>query len=120
MCITKCLKGDKLTIQGTGEYVRNWIYVKDNCEAIMKVLEMGKDGESYHISSDEELSVLEIAKKVLDAFGKPWDENVEFVQNRSGQDVRYALDNMKIKYELNWKVGNRMDDVLQKMIESYR
>jgi dTDP-glucose 4,6-dehydratase len=94
MCITKCLN--------------------------VKVMELGKDGESYHISSDQEFSVIQIAKIVLNAFGKPWDGNVEYVQNRSGQDVRYALDNSKIKHQLGWEPEHTMESVMQRIIESYK
>ena len=119
-CITDLLGDGKIPVHGTGEYVRNWIYVKDNCEAIMKVLEVGKNGESYHISSDEELSVLQIVEMIAAKFNKTIDEVVKFVPNRSGQDVRYALDNSKIKHELGWEPTHSMKEVLTQIIESYK
>jgi dTDP-glucose 4,6-dehydratase len=119
-CIKSCLTGQKIPIQGTGEYVRNWIYVKDNCEAILRVMESGKNGETYHISSNEEYSVVEIVKGILFKFKLDFDKNVEFVANRTGQDVRYALDNSKIKRELGWEPKHYMWSVLDKIIESYK
>jgi len=119
-CITDLLAGKKIPIHGTGEYVRNWIYVKDNCEAIFKVMDSGKDGESYHISSDEEFSVLQIVQMIATKFGKDPNDVIEFVPNRSGQDVRYALDNSKIKRELGWEQENSMSDVLDRIIASYK
>ncbi len=120
-CITNCLRGERIPIQGTGEYIRNWIYVKDNCEAILKVMEEGRNGEIYNVSSDEEYSVVEIVKMVLEKFGKEFSENtVEFVQNRSGQDWRYGLDSKKISEELGWKQNHKLVDVLDDMIEDYK
>ena len=120
MCITSCINGEKIKIQGTGEYIRNWIYVKDNCNAVLKVMESGKDGETYHISSDEEYSVIDIAKMILARFGREFNNNtVEFVQNRSGQDVRYALNSEKIKAQLGWSQKHRLIDVLDDIIDSY-
>lgn len=120
-CITNCLRGEKIPIQGTGEYIRNWIYVKDNCNAILKVMEEGKNGETYNISSNEEYSVIQIVTMILQKFGKEFsEETVDFVQNRSGQDWRYGLDNKKIIHELGWEQKHRLVDVLDDMIEDYR
>jgi len=119
MCITKCLENQKITIQGTGEYVRNWIHVKDNCCAILNVMEKGKNGEIYNISSDEEYSVIQIAKMVLDEFEKEWNGNVEFVQNRSGQDFRYGINCDKIKKELGWMQKRSLKSSLKEMIGYY-
>ena len=119
-CIMACLKGEKIPIHGTGEYIRNFIYVKDNCEAILKVMENGKPRETYNISSDEEYSVLQIVEMILSKFGKSVNQNtVEFIQNRSGQDWRYGLDSVKIQRELGWKQTNKLSKVLDKMIEDY-
>ncbi len=120
-CITNCITGQKIPIQGTGEYIRNWIYVKDNCDAILKVMEEGKNGEIYNISSNEEYSVIQVVKMILEKFGKEFSSNtVEFVQNRSGQDWRYGLDNKKIKDELGWSQQHMLADVLDHMIEDYQ
>jgi len=119
-CITKCIAREKTPIQGTGEYIRNWIYVKDNCSAILKVMETGNNGETYHIGSDEEYSVVQIVKMILEKFGLDFDKNVDFVANRSGQDYRYALDCGKIKEELGWSQERRFNDVLDDIIKGYK
>jgi dTDP-glucose 4,6-dehydratase len=119
-CITNCLKGEKIPIQGTGEYIRNWIYVKDNCEAIFKVMANGANGETYHISSSEEYSVVQIVKMILGKFGLDFDKNVEFVSNRSGQDYRYALNCDKIHEQLGWVQEHKFNDVLDEIIKGYK
>jgi dTDP-glucose 4,6-dehydratase len=119
-CITQILKNGKIKIHGTGEYVRNWIYVKDNCEAILKVMEEGANQETYHISSNEEYSVVDIVEKICEKMGVNSKDFVQFVSNRSGQDVRYALDNTKIVKELGWNQHHDLDSVLDKIIGDYR
>lgn len=122
--ITKILNQEKVQIHGDGSYVRNWIYVKDNVEAVLSVLENGINGETYHISSDEEYSVLEIVNKIFDSIYVNGEKQlvnlIEFVPNRSGQDLRYALNNSKIKDQLGWRQKYKMHEVLEEIINSYR
>lgn len=118
--ITQLKKNEKVKVHGTGEYIRNWLYVLDACEAVLSVMQHGKNGETYHISSDEEYSVLQIVEMIAKKFEKNIDEVVEFVPNRISQDYRYGLDNSKIKKELGWSQKYRMSDVLDKIIESYK
>lgn len=91
----------KMTIHGTGLYQREWTYVGDNCEAILLVMEKGKDGEIYNISSGEMFTNLDIVKLIISHMNKPANF-YEFVENRIGQDVRYSLDTTKTK-KLGWK-----------------
>lgn len=118
--ITQILNDGKVQVHGDGSYVRNWIYVKDNCNAVLNVLENGQNGETYHIASDEEYSVLQIVKMISEKMGKRIEDVVEFVPNRSGQDLRYALDSSKIKSELKWEQEYHMSDVLDQIIEDYK
>ncbi len=119
-CITQLLNDESVQIHGTGKYIRNWIYVKDNCEAILKVLEKGANGETYHISSEEEYSVLQIVEMIAAKLGKDPEQYIKFVPNRSGQDVRYALNNEKIKRNLRWEQTHKLDKILTQIIESYK
>lgn len=120
MAISKCLAGEKPVVHGTGEYVRNWIHVEDNVDAIMVVLQEGVLNESYHIASPEEYNVAEIITKVLAAFDKPYDgSTVDSSCDRSGADLRYALDTTKIE-TLGWHAKRRFDDELPKIIEMTR
>jgi len=118
--ITRALAGHKINIHGHGNYIRNWIYVKDNCEAIYKIMKEAPINETFHVSSDEEFSNNEIVKMILEKLGKKLSkETVQYVQNRSGQDVRYALDNSKLK-KLGWTQKNKFSKILSKIIDHYK
>ncbi len=117
MAITKMVKGEKIIVHGNGEYVRNWIHVEDNVEAIMTIIQAGELNNAYNIASDEEYSVIEIVQKILDIFGKPYDHNtIDSSQNRSGVDTRYALNTDKLK-SLGWSPKKKFDTELQVMID---
>ena len=95
-----------LPIYGKGTNSREWIYVKDHCEALIKVFLMGKIGEFYNIGSNKNLNNLQVTKEILNhskkliKFGKK--VKINFVKDRPGHDIRYALNSNKIKKELNW------------------
>ena len=96
-----------LPIYGKGTNSREWIYVKDHCEALIKVYQKGKTGNFYNIGSNKNLSNLEVTKKLLNTAKKKIiigkNVKINFVKDRPGHDVRYALNSNKIKKELNWK-----------------
>ena len=106
----------KIPIYGTGKNVRDWIYVKDHCEAINFVLERGERGEIYNISSGEEKTNLEVVSEILRIMEKP--DLIEFVEDRPGHDIRYSLDSSKIR-KLGWKPKYSFSDGLKKTIEWY-
>lgn len=117
--IVSILKNEPIPIHGTGHQVRNWIHVKDNVRAIYEVMTKGKLGEVYHIASEEELSVNQIAKIILDAFEKPWSaQTVQYIADRSGQDIRYALDSSKI-CALGWSAQDSLKEHINKLIYKY-
>ena len=118
--ITSLLGNQKIMIHGDGSYIRNWIYVKDNCNAVLKVLENGTNSETYHISSDEEYSVSQVVEMVCKKLEKNIPKSVQYIQNRAGQDLRYALDNTKIKKELDWRQQYKLYDMLDDIIRSYK
>ena len=95
-----------LPIYGKGTNSREWIYVKDHCEALIKVFLTGKIGEFYNIGSNRNLNNLEVTKEILNhskkliKLGKK--VKINFVKDRPGHDIRYALNSNKIKKELNW------------------
>ncbi len=105
--IYNILKNKKLPIYGKGLNSREWIYVKDHCEALIKVYQKGKAGNFYNIGSNKNLSNLEVTKKLLNIAKKKIiigkNVKINFVKDRPGHDVRYALNSSKIKKELNWK-----------------
>jgi dTDP-glucose 4,6-dehydratase len=96
-----------LPIYGKGTNSREWIYVKDHCEALLKVYLKGKIGEFYNIGSNKNLNNLEITKKLLNTskkFIKIRNKvKINFVKDRPGHDIRYALNSSKIKLKLKWK-----------------
>ena len=100
--ITNILIGEKLKLYGTGENVREWIHVEDHSSAVLKILEEGKIGETYLIGVNGEKSNKEVFELILELMGK--DESfIEYVNDRPGHNLRYAIDASKIKKELGWK-----------------
>ena len=106
----------KIPIYGKGENIRDWIYVNDHCEAVLRVLLDGKKGESYNVSSDNEIDNLSIVKKILELLGKSSDLK-EFVTDRPGHDLRYSLNSSKIKNSLKWNPEISFDDGIQNTID---
>jgi len=107
----------KIPIYGTGKNVRDWIYVKDHCEAINLVLEKGARGEIYNISSGEEKTNLGVVSEILRIMNKP--DLIEFVEDRPGHDVRYSLDSSKIRSELGWIPKYSFRDALEITVKWY-
>ena len=117
--ITKALQDKKITIHGTGEYVRDWLYVLDNCEAIDLIVRYGKNGEIYNIGANNELSNIKVVNKILKYLNK--DKSlIVYVDNRLGQDIRYALDISKIQKQLNWRPRHDFEKSLYQTIEWYK
>jgi dTDP-glucose 4,6-dehydratase len=101
-------KKKPIPIYGKGKNIREWIYVKDHCNALIKIAEKGLIGENYNIGSGTTLNNVEIAKKIITTFKKiTHDYNIKskirLVKDRPGHDLRYCLDSSKIKKKLKWK-----------------
>ena len=105
-----------IPIYGTGKNVRDWIYVNDHCEAINLVLERGKRGEIYNISSGEEKTNIEVVSEILKIMQRPG--LIEFVEDRPGHDIRYSLDSSKVR-ELGWKPKYGFSEGLKETVEWY-
>ncbi len=103
----------KIPIYGTGENVRDWIYVLDHCEAINLVLKRGERGEIYNVSSGEEKTNLEVVSEILRIMDKP--DLIEFVEDRPGHDIRYSLDSSKVR-ELGWKPKHSFKEGLKETV----
>ncbi|MHA1409593.1 MAG: dTDP-glucose 4,6-dehydratase [Candidatus Odinarchaeia archaeon] len=116
--IIRTQKNLPIPVYGTGENIRDWIYVLDHCEAIDLTLRKGKPGETYNISSGNELSVKKIVEKILDTLDKPRDL-ITHVEDRPGHDTRYSLDSSKIKNELGWEPKHSFDSALNNTITWY-
>jgi len=116
--ITNALRGKHLPVYGTGENVRDWIFVEDNCRAILTAMEKGEKGQIYNIAGGNEKKNIEIAKEILQRLSLP-DGMIEFVGNRPGHDFRYSLDCSKI-HKLGWKPQVGFDEGLQRTVDWYR
>lgn len=118
VCILKALRNGPLPIYGTGENIREWIFVRDCAEGVLTVLEKGKEGEIYNIGSGFEIENLEVAKLILTLLGK--DESfIRFVTDRPGHDFRYRVNSDKIK-KLGFKIKTTFEEGLKQTIEFYK
>ena len=121
--IYNILNNKPLPIYGKGTNSREWIYVKDHCEALIKVYQKGKVGEFYNIGSNKNLNNLEVCKKLLDVskrsinIGKK--VKIKFVKDRPGHDVRYALNSKKIIQDLNWSPKINFKDGIKLTFDWY-
>ena len=101
-CI-ECIKQDKqIPIHGNGSYVRDWTYVKDNVAALILLIEKQIKNDIFNIAAENYLTNLEVAKQILNWHGKN-DKYIKFVENRWGQDLRYAVTSEKIKKVVGWE-----------------
>lgn len=117
--ITNVLEGKKMPVYGDGLHVRDWIYVEDHVAGIELVLEKGRVGETYLIGANNQLSNLDLAKKILKIMGKS-QSLIEFVADRPGHDRRYATDPAKITKELGFKPKFKFDQALRSTVEWYK
>jgi len=116
--ILNILSDKKVPIYGDGEQIRDWLYVQDHCTALIKVWENGVSGEKYNIGSMDEITNLDLVKKILTMMGK--DESmIEYVSDRPGHDRRYSTDITKIQNELKWSPIFSLDYALQRTIKWY-
>ena len=99
--LTKILADEPVPMYGDGKNVRDWLFVRDHCRAILMVLEKGKLGDIYNIGGHNEKTNLEITKILFQKLGKP--EKIIFVKDRLAHDRRYAMDASKIERELGWR-----------------
>jgi len=111
-------KNKKIPIYGSGKNLRDWLFVTDHCDAIINVLQNGKSGESYNISSNNEINNITIVKKILSILEKS-DDLIEFVEDRPGHDFRYSMNSDKLRNELDWKPKINFDDGLKNTIDWY-
>ena len=116
--ILKALKGEKIPVYGSGSNIRDWLFVEDHCDALIKVLEKGTIGEKYNIGGNEEKTNLDIAKYILDNLVLPHDM-IEFVEDRKGHDFRYAIDTTKIERDLGWYSKTFFSKGIEKTIDWY-
>lgn len=119
--ITLALKGERLPVYGNGTNVRDWLHVSDHCAAIDVILEKGRAGDVYNVGGNCERRNIDIVNLVLDKLGK--DRSlIEFVPDRKGHDLRYAIDSGKMRRELGWspsyEFGRGLDETMDWYIKN--
>jgi dTDP-glucose 4,6-dehydratase len=127
LLIVNSLAGKPLPVYGDGQQIRDWLYVKDHCSAIRRVLEAGRLGETYNVGGWNEKANLEIVHTVcalLDELrprpdGTPYKDQITYVTDRPGHDRRYAIDARKLERELGWKPAETFDTGIRKTVQWY-
>jgi dTDP-glucose 4,6-dehydratase len=127
LCILNALSGKPLPIYGDGRQIRDWLYVKDHCRAIRRVLEAGRPGETYNVGGWNEKANLDVVQTlcaILDelrpqADGRSYGSQITFVKDRPGHDRRYAIDAGKLERELGWTPQETFETGLRKTVRWY-
>ena len=118
LMIAKALADQPLPVYGTGENVRDWLYVEDHCAAIDRVARRGRVGEVYNIGGHNERTNLQVVQTILRQLGKP-ESLIQFVTDRPGHDRRYAIDPSKVRAELGWQPATSFEEGIQQTIAWY-
>ncbi|MDD2738894.1 MAG: dTDP-glucose 4,6-dehydratase [Methylomonas lenta] len=127
LCIQNALLGKDLPIYGDGQQIRDWLYVKDHCSAIRRVLTAGQLGEVYNVGGWNEKANLDVVNtlcSILDELnprsdGKSYVEQITYVTDRPGHDRRYAIDASKLERELGWKPAETFETGIRKTVQWY-
>ncbi|PPD12378.1 dTDP-glucose 4,6-dehydratase [Methylophilus sp.] len=127
LVIHNALNGKPLPIYGDGQQIRDWLFVKDHCTAIRRVLSAGKLGETYNVGGWNEKPNLEVVHTICDildelkprADGQSYQSQITFVKDRPGHDRRYAIDATKLEKELGWKPAETFETGICKTVQWY-
>lgn len=117
--ITNLLSGQQVPLYGDGGNVREWLHVDDHCRAVDRVLTHGAPGEVYNVGGGTSLTNLELTERLLELCGAGW-ESVRRVADRKGHDLRYAIDDSKIRTELDWRPRWSFEHGLRAVVDWYR
>ncbi len=127
LIIHNALTGKALPIYGDGQQIRDWLYVKDHCAAIRRVLEAGQLGETYNVGGWNEKANIDVVHTLCDILdeeqprgdGKSYREQITFVKDRPGHDRRYAIDASRLERELGWKPAETFETGIRKTVRWY-
>ena len=127
LMIINCLHGKPLPVYGQGENVRDWLYVRDHCEAIHTVLISGTMGETYNIGGNNEIRNIDVVRTICDLLneispsenGSSYSDLITYVKDRPGHDFRYAIDAGKIQNDLGWSPKESFETGIRKTIHWY-
>lgn len=123
--ILRALAGEPIPVYGNGQNIRDWLYVEDHADALLTVLEKGKLGRTYNIGGENEVSNIDLVRMIcaiLDTKrpkAKPYAEQVTFVTDRPGHDMRYAIDPIRIRTELGWRPSVTLEQGLEITVQWY-
>ena len=123
--IKNCIDQKRIPVYGDGSNIRDWLYVEDHCDAIDCIVSKGTLGEVYNIGGINEIDNITLVKKICNLMddynpqNSPHENLIEFVQDRKGHDWRYAIDNNKIRTELNWEPSKDFNRMFRNTIEFY-
>lgn len=118
LMISNALNDQPLPVYGTGQNVRDWLYVKDHCSAVDLILRKGCPGEVYNVGGNNEMKNLDIVKLICRELGKP-ESLITHVTDRKGHDLRYAIDASKLQQELEWTPKTKFSNGIQSTIRWY-
>jgi len=123
--ILNALAGKDIPVYGKGENVRDWLYVEDHADALLTVLENGKIGRSYNIGGENEVRNIDLVRMICAALDAkvpkaiPYSEQITFVADRPGHDLRYAIDPTRMREELGWRPSVTLKEGLEKTVQWY-
>ena len=121
--ILKALEGEAIPVYGAGENVRDWLYVEDHADALLTVLRRGRVGRSYNIGGENEARNIDLVRMICALLddrrpeGAPHDRLIEFVTDRPGHDLRYAIDPTRIRTELGWRPSVTLEQGLARTVD---
>jgi len=123
--ILNALAGEPIPVYGTGENVRDWLYVEDHADALLLVLQRGQIGTSYNIGGENEVKNIDLVRMIcgildnLRPRAAPYADQITFVSDRPGHDLRYAIDPTRIRAELGWRPSVTLEKGLERTVKWY-
>ncbi len=116
--ITRASTGKPLPVYGSGQNIRDWIHVHDHCRGLIAAFEKGQFGEIYNFGGGAERTNVAVAKRILEILGKP-QSLIQYVDDRLGHDLRYAVDSSRAALDLGWYAQHRFDEGIVQTVEWY-
>ena len=123
--ILRALVGDPIPVYGKGENVRDWLYVEDHADALLTVLQKGQVGRTYNIGGENEATNIDLVRTICGILDikrptdKPYADQITFVTDRPGHDLRYAINPARIRTELNWRPSVTLEQGLERTVQWY-